>query len=77
MIPKTFKVEYDKGGWFRIVCTNRQNVASHWTGYQGVAVLQDEKQTFIAVSDYHRGNTKNNDTFKSNVVYQVTPQLME
>ena len=79
---KKFRVEYNKNGWFRIVLVlvigriTRDDIISEWHHYQGVAVLVDAGQTYIAVSDYHRGDEPSNSGFKSNVVYRLERQVM-
>ena len=79
---KKFRVEYNRQGWFRIVLMlvigkiGKKEIAGEWQSYQGVAILLDEGQTYIAVGDYHRSGDPSTNSFKCNVVYRLEGQVM-
>lgn len=69
-----WKIQYDQVGSFRIIkempagCGTTQEVASAWAPYRSMAVLEDEGNTYIAVTAYYAGMIPH-----SQVIY-INPQ---
>ena len=64
----SWKIQYDNEGHFRIVKEGREDITSPWTAYRHIAILQDEGNTYMAVSAYFEG------TLPVNKVMYINPQ---